>query len=140
MTTSPQPRAEVPAAVTRFESVLLGLFAGVWLLAVLAFLGVPPLAGAVGLDLYHLYSVAAILGWIGGNVYVTRLRRLPGRGWRKRLLLAYLVGPAGFVYLLRAMAPRAELAAAPLVPIYGFGVFALFFLVPVSLRTRARRR
>ncbi len=120
----------------RLELVLLVVFSAVWLLAVLGLFRILPFAGAFELDLYRLYSVAAVLGWLSGNVYVVRRRVLPGgKHWRRRLLLAYLLGPPpGAVYLLRSLAPAAVQAAAPFVPIYGFLVYVIFFLVPVTLR------
>ena len=132
-------RADVWHAMRRaqFEFVLLGVASFVWLITILALFGLLPLAGLLGLDLYSFYSIAAALGWVAGNVYVQRVRKLPGPRWRKRLLLAYLLGPAGVVYLLRALAPFADQQAAPLVPIYGFGVYIIFFLVPVTLRQTA---
>lgn len=132
------------ALTIRLELVLLVSFSAVWLLAVLGLFRILPFAGTFELDLYRLYSVAAVLGWIAGNVYVARRRVLPeGRGWRSRLLLAYLLGPPGVVYLLRSLAPAAVQNAAPFVPIYGFAVYLTFFLVPVTLRASpgtARRR
>jgi len=124
--------------VIRLELSLLSLFSTVWLLAVLALFRVLPIAGILNLDLYRLYSIAAILGWVGGNAFLMRRRSLPGKRLSKRLMLVYLVGPPGFIYLLRAMAPLEIQQLAPLVPIYCFGVYALFFLVPVSLRRRQR--
>lgn len=124
----------------RVELFLLGGATIIWLLAVLTLFGFLPLAGLFALDLYRLYSVAGILGWVSGNVYLVRRRQLPGERWKTRLLLAYLIGPAGFVYLLRALAPMSEQAAAPFVPLYGFVVYGIFFLVPVSLRPPERRR
>jgi hypothetical protein len=44
------------------------------------------------------------------------------------------VGPPSLLYILRALAPQAVQHAAPLVPLYSFVVYALFFLVPVTLR------
>ena len=125
----------------RLELVLLALFSTAWLFAILAGIGLLPLAGTFDLDLYRLYSVAAVLGWVAGNIYVFRSQIYTKHRNRKRLLLNYLVGPPSFVYILRAMARQAVQQAAPLVPIYSFAVYALFFLVPVTLRaTRKPRR
>ncbi len=126
----------------RLELGLLAVFSAIWLLTILAGLGVVPLAGTLALDLYRLYSIAAVLGWVAGNIYVPRSERLAdARRFRKRLLLSYLIGPPSLVYFLRALAPSAIQQAAPMVPIYSFCVYALFFLVPVTLRaTRTPRR
>jgi hypothetical protein len=56
------------------------------------------------------------------------------------LLMLYLFGPPSILYLLRALAPHPQQAAAPLVPLYAFLVFAIFFLVPVSFPPRPRQR
>jgi hypothetical protein len=125
----------------RFELALLIACSAVWLLAVLALFRVLPLAGTFDLDLYRLYSVAAVLGWVSGNIYMARRRALPPRRrWKRRLLLAYLLGPPGIVYLLRSLAAPQVQQAAPLVPIYSFVVYAIFFLVPVTLRASAPPR
>ncbi len=125
----------------RVEPALLAAFSAAWLLAILAGVGLVPLAGTLALDLYRLYSIAAVLGWVAGNIYVFRSRAVPQHPFRRRLLLSYLIGPPSFVYLLRALAPQAVQQAAPFVPLYSFAVYALFFLVPLTLRaTRTPRR
>ncbi len=124
-----------------FELVLLAVFSAAWLLAILAGVGLVPLAGLFALDLYRLYSVAAVLGWMSGNIYVSRSQSFDHDRWRRRLLLSYLLGPPSFVYLLRALAPLSLQQAAPFVPIYSFAVYGLFFLVPLTLRaTRTPRQ
>ncbi len=124
----------------RLELGLLAVFSAIWLLTILGGLGMLPLAGMLDLDLYRLYSIAAVSGWVAGNIYVSRSQTF-GRRFRKRLLLSYLIGPPSLVYFLRTLAPIAVQQAAPMVPIYGFCVYALFFLVPVTLRvTRTPRR
>ena len=111
------------------------------MLAILGLYGILPLAGALTLDLYRLYSIAAVLGWASGNVYLLRLKSLTGQVWRRRLLLSYLLGPASCVYLLRALAPITHQLAAPLVPILSLAVYGIFFLVPVTLRgTQVQRQ
>ena len=122
----------------RVEPALIGLFLASWLGALLAQLGVLDLAGSLPLAFYPFFSFAAALGWVGGNVYVHRRRGVaPPLG--RRLLAIYLVGPPGILYLVRAMAPAAEQAVAPLVPLLGFGVYSVFFAVPVTLAPRHRR-
>ena len=90
--------------------------------------------------LYPLYSAAAALGWVAGNVYVARRRRLPwlrGRWLRTFFLTSYLLAPPGAVYLWWSLHPAEVLRAAPLVPIYSFGVYAALFFVPVLLKPPA---
>lgn len=123
-----------------FEQILLASCSAVWLLVILATLGFLPLAGNLDLDLYRFYSFAAVIGWVTGNVYVFRSREQTRGAVRRRLFLNYLMGPLSFVYLLRALAPFSAQQAAPLVPIYGFFVYALFFLVPVTLRESRKKR
>ncbi len=133
----------------RLELGLLAVFSAIWLLTILAGLGVVPLACTLNRALYRLYSIAAVLGWVSGNIYVQRSQSLAGtttdrpdgRRFRKRLLLSYLIGPPSIVYFLRALAPYAIQQAAPVVPIYSFCVYGLFFLVPLTLRaTRTPRQ
>ena len=156
--TSDTPRDEVPSAklapdkatppkpapskpTLRYEIWLASFFSAAWVLVFLAFAGLLPLAGIIDLDLYRLYSVAAVLGWTTGNVYMLRRSTLPGGLFGKRLLGVYGVGPLSLLFLLRAMAPSSVHAAAPFVPLYCACVFGLFFLVPVTLKaTRTPRR
>ena len=121
----------------RLEVVLLGLFVAAWCLALLSVAAGLPLAGLAPLSLYQLYGIAAAAGWLGGNLYVQRARKLPPM-IRRRVLLIYLLGPPSVVYLLRTMAPAEEQAAAPLAGLWAFGVLTIFFMVPVSLRRAGR--
>ena len=144
--------------VQRYEVWLLAIWTLTSIVVVLAFSGAVTLAGFLELDLYRLYSFGAVLGWLAGNVYVVRrtsILRLgggggvvaaadgqPGAGGKERfsrlrwrLLLVYLIGPPSMLYLLRALAPASTQQAAPLVPLLGFGVYLVFFLVPVTLKT-----
>ncbi len=131
--------AALSPRVVKVELILVAGFSVSWLLAVLAAFGILPLRGALDLDLYRYYSLAAVLGWISGNVYLIRKRALPGEGgWKKRLLLAYLLEPPGVLFLLRAMAPLDIQKAAPLVPIYSLAIYVIFFLVPVTLKNPER--
>lgn len=116
----------------RFETALLVLCSACWILALTHFLGPAPLADRLPLSLYGLYSTAAASGWLFGNVYARRRRRLPPR-LKMRVALLYAVGPPGMLYLLRALAPAAEQRAAPLVPLFALGVYEIFFLVPITL-------
>ena len=98
-----------------------------------------PFAGSLPMSLYQFYGVAAFLGWLTGNIYVHRTKGLP-KALRRRLLLIYLLGPPGIFYILRSMAPYASQAAIPLAPVYATGVFAILFLVPVTLRSTGVER
>ena len=121
-----------------FERSLLGLFSALWIVALLELTGVLPLAAGLNLSLYGLYGFGAFLGWVSGNVWVHRRRRVP-RPVGRWLLMVYFFGPPSILYLVRALAPAAYREAAPLVPIYAFVVYAIFFLVPVSFAPKPRR-
>lgn len=123
----------------KLELALLGFSATTWLVAILGQLGLLPLAGTFHLDLYPLYSLATVLGWVAGNVYVTRKRLLPPNRYRRRLLMSYFFGPPGLLYLIRALAPREIQNLAPLAWVYALGVYSIFFLVPVTLKVQPRR-
>lgn len=126
----------------RLELALMGLFSAAWIWGFLIYIGWVPFSGSLQMGLYRFYSVAAVIGWLAGNIYLLRLAALGNpTKYRKRLLLAYGLGPVSLLFLLRALAPAEALAAAPLVPLYAACVHSLFFLVPVSLRwTRTQRR
>lgn len=121
--------------LSRLEPPLFGLFLACWLAVVLHSVGVVSLAGVLALSFYELYAVAAVLGWVSGNVYVHKRRRLP-REHRRRAAVLWLVGPQGIPALLRAMAPPGAEVTAPLVPLYAFGVGAVFFCVPLVFGRR----
>lgn len=122
----------------RTETVLGGFFLAAWIVAgvyVAGWLAPPGLA----LSFYGLFSFAAAFGWVIGNLLVLRLRAL---GWptgrrRSGLVALYLLLPAGLVALLRAMAPTDLRRAAPLAGVFALGVYAILFLVPVTLRRRS---
>ena len=117
----------------RLELGLVALFFVSWLVGLLQYFGWLPVSGSFSLGLRGLFAFAAALGWVAGNVYVHRSRGLP-RLLRRRLVLIYLFGPPGLLFLLRSLAPKALLAAAPLASLYATLVFSIFFLVPVSLK------
>ena len=121
------------------ELGLLGAFLAIWTVALAALVGLLPTAGLWDLSLYQLYGVAAFLGWLAGNVYVHRTRQLP-KPLRRRVLLVYLFGPPGILYLLWSLAPMESQALAPFASIYACGVFFVLFLVPVTLRGAAQPR
>jgi hypothetical protein len=130
--------AEPPHEWTRFEVILLGLFLACWLFSLLSFTRIVSLAGSLPLALYPYYAVAVALGWLFGILYVRRTRGLP-TPVRRRLALIYYLGPPAILVLLRAMAPLKDQAAAPLVPLWAFGVFSVLFLVPLSLKFPGRQ-
>lgn len=121
------------ATSKNWELGLLGVFLAVWTVALASLLGLLPAAGLLDLSLYQFYGVAAALGWVAGNVYVTRSRPFP-KPVRSRILLIYLLGPPGLLYLLRSLASHEVQAAAPMAAIYGSGVFFILFMVPVTLK------
>jgi hypothetical protein len=125
----PQP----PRPIRGFEALLLGLFLACWLVLALGWLRLVHLAGNAPIPFYPLFSFASALGWSAGTLYILRGRELADPG-RRRLLWVYYFGPQGIVYLLRAMAPALDQRAAPLVPLWAFGVYTVFFLVPVLVR------
>ena len=115
------------------ELTLLGLFGLAWLTALAQRVAGYPLAGAAPLDLYGFYTVAAAAGWLAGNLLVTRRAGRPRRE-RRLLLPVYLLGPLGPLYLLHTLGPAPVRELVPLAPLWAFGVFVVFFFVPVSLR------
>ncbi len=123
--------------MSRLGPALAGLFLACWALYLLHLLGLAPLTGHLSLSLYALYSAASALGWVAGTVYVQRTRHLDSPP-RRRIFLLSFCGPPGLLFLLRAMAPLAAQHAAPLVPVYAFCVFGIFFLVPLSFRHAGR--
>ena len=122
-----------------WELSLLGVFLAVWTVALACMVGLLPAGGLLDLSLYQLFGISAALGWVSGNVYVSRARRFP-KPARSRVLLIYLLGPPGIIYLLRSLASPPVQAAAPLAAIYGCAVFFIFFLVPVSLKRAFYRK
>lgn len=116
----------------------LGLLAAgllAWLAVLALTLAGVPEPGLLPVDLYPLYGIAALLGWLAGNAFVLRGSGRTG-GERRLLRMAYLLAPPGFFILLWTLAPLAVRAAAPLAPLWAWGVFLVLFLVPVSFRRR----
>lgn len=132
--TGPPPGGP-PPGMSRAEQSLLGFFSACWIVVVAHFFGLLPLAAGPDLSLYTLYTVGAVLGWLAGNVWMARRRRL-GPPRARGLLVLYLFGPPSLLYLLRALADPARQAAAPLVPLWAFCVYGVFFLVPVVFRPK----
>ncbi len=122
-----------------WELSLLGVFLAIWTVALASLVGLLPADGLLDLTLYQLYGIAAALGWLSGNIYVSRSRKVP-KPLRRRLLLVYLLGPPGILYLVRALASLEVQAQAPLAAIYACGVFFVLFLVPVTLKGSAPAR
>ena len=121
--------------VKLFGAAAIGLFLACWVLFLLHLIGLAHLPVLSRLGLTQLYSAASALGWAAGMIYVQRTRHLD-QPLRRRLLLLSFFGPPGLVYLLVAMA-RLQ-SQAPLVLLWALCVFAIFFLVPVSLRSAGR--
>jgi uncharacterized membrane protein YoaK (UPF0700 family) len=123
----------------RLEPALLGLFAASWTLNLLDMAGVPLLAGSLELSFYGLYILAAVLGWLAGNLYNARRRSVPAP-LHRRLFALFAIGPAGLVIQARLLASEPSQAAGPFVWLYAVGVYMVFFLVPVLLRPPERPR
>ena len=122
----------------RAEIILLALFLACWLLEIGVFLGWVRFDGSLPLTLYPYYGAAMSLGWLFGLLCVGRtgdMERTPTR----RFVLFYFVGPIGFLFLLRDMATIEAQRAAPFVPLWGLGVYAIFFITAVILRPLPRR-
>jgi hypothetical protein len=119
------------------EVILLGLFLACWVFSLLSFTHVLSLAGSLPLALYPYYSVAVALGWAFGMLYMQRTKGFETQ-LRRRFLFIYYLGPPAILVLLRAMAPVAYQRAAPLVPLWAFGVFSILFLVPVTMKFSGR--
>lgn len=119
----------------RLELAFAALFVACWLLLFLDLFGAVHLAGTRELGLYPFYALAAALGSVSGNLFVWRMRRLGtgARGQTRRALLVHLAGPPGTLALLRAFAPEASQAVAPLVPVLGVLVYCVFFAVPLIM-------
>ncbi len=120
--------------MTRVEYAAAVGFTLVWLGAWLTLTGLVPLIGRLPLSLYHLYGAAAALGWLMGNIFVPRMRRVAATLERWPFLLLYVLGPPSVICLLRSLAPWERQRAAPLVPVFATVVYVIFFLVPVSFR------
>jgi hypothetical protein len=123
--------------VRRLDLGVAGVCLGAWLLAA-AFLFVPGLGGGGALPPRGLFPFAATLGWLAGNLYVEGTRRAPAL--RRFLLPLYLGGPPGLVWLYWSWVARGERLLNPLAPVWALGVFAVLFLVPVTLRGFPRAR
>jgi hypothetical protein len=124
--------------VKQFDVILAALAVASIFVVLLADLGVVALAGSAPLALHRFYIVAAAAGWLFGNLYVARVRS--GQRARPILLAIYCMGPISPLFLLRAMASEQSLDTAPLVPLFGCGVFLVLFFVPVMLQAPHRQR
>ena len=120
--------------MTRAEYVAAVVFTLGWLVAWLTLTNLVPLIGRLSLTLYQLYGVAATLGWLTGNLFVSRMRYVDPELKRWPFVLLYLLGPPSVIGLVRALAPWEAQRAAPLVPVFATLVYVIFFLVPVSFR------
>jgi hypothetical protein len=120
----------------RFEVFLAALSAACWLVILLDALRVVVLENHLALGLYPLYAVAALTGSFAGHAFMSRSRGL-GLTARRRMLLVYVGGLPVVPILLRLMAPTTDQEAAPLVPLWCVFVFAVFTIVPLTLRQPA---
>lgn len=123
----------------RLEPVLFGIFTLGWLLAIFILAIGRSLDTPLPISLYHLYGLAVFGGWLSGNVYVQRTAAKP-RKERLRSLLVYLLGPPGLLFLTHGLTSVQSQARVPLAPVYAFGIYVVFFMVPVSFRRMADRQ
>lgn len=124
----------------RFELILLGLFLACWLVYLLAVFRLVTPEGTLNVGFYPYYSVAVAVGWGAGNLYVYRSRDLdPESLSRRRLLTGYFLAPLGLILLLKAMLPLEFQRGAPLVGLYAFCVYSIFFVVANKLGMFRRR-
>ena len=124
----------------RFELILLGLFLACWLVYLLAVFRLVTPEGTLNVGFYPYYSVAVAVGWSAGNLYVYRSRDLdPESLFRRRLLAGYFLAPLGLILLLKAMLPLEFQRGAPLVGLYAFCVYSIFFVVANKLGMFRRR-
>ena len=121
----------------RLDLALGGVFLGAWLLAAV-FLFLPGLRSGSAVPASGLYPWALVVGWLSGNLYVGGTRH--AEALRRLLLALYLGGPPGLIWLYWSLAPAADRLANPLAPLWALGIFAVFFLVPVTLRGFPGRR
>ena len=121
--------------MTTLERGLLAIFGLCWLMTVAHLFGQLPLAGRYDLSLYAYYGLAAAMGWLAGNVWVARRRRVDRR-LAVRLLIFYLFAPPSGLYLLHAAASVESRRVAPLAAVWALGVYVIFFLVPVTLKPK----
>jgi len=124
--------------VKRFELILLGLFLACWLVYLLAVFGAVAPDGTLDPGFYPYFSLAAATGWGAGNLYVYRTRDLDPTS-RRRFLPGYFLAPLGLLLLIKMMMPLAFQRGAPLVGVYAFGVFSIFFSVATKLKIWGRR-
>ena len=119
------------ASPRRIEIFLLALGLTAWCLSLVALLSGRRLAGLSPISLYPLYTVASILGWGLGNLFVARTRG-QARGVRRILLPLYLLAPPGVLFALWATATTELQLGVPLAPVYASGIFVILFLVPLT--------
>jgi hypothetical protein len=133
----PQPVLHLSAdgelRLKRIELILLAFFLACWAVSLAVFFHLLRIDGSAPLGFYGLYGIAASLGWLFGNIYVQRTRKME-KPARRPFWVVYFFGPLGIVYLLRCMEPLAFQRAAPLVLLYAWAVFSIFFAVPIVFR------
>ncbi len=119
----------------RTEAVIGGFFLACWIVALVYASELVALPRPIPIDLYGLFIFSAAFGWVSGNLFVLRRRRLPSH-LERRFRGLYLFVPAGLVALARAMTTDTWRAAAPLGGLYALLVYSIFFGVPLLLARR----
>jgi hypothetical protein len=123
----------------RIELILLALFLACWGLSLAVFFGLLRLDGSAPLGFYGLDAIAASLGWLFGNIYVQRTRKMD-KPLRRPFVAFYFFGPLGIVYILGSMEPLDFQRAAPFLVLYAWAVYTIFFTVPVVVRIPFARK
>lgn len=120
----------------RLELFLAGLCGACWVVILLDVARIIHLENHLVLGLYPLYAVAGFAGSFAGHAFVSRSKGL-SLAQSRRLLLVYVAGLPVVPVLLRMMAPTVDQEAAPLVPLWCIFVFAVFTIVPLTMRRPA---
>lgn len=124
-------------SLPKLELRLLAFSGACWLLGTIRAFGLLPALPQLAPRIYVLYSLAAALGWLLGNLHLRRRGRLEPaqRRWSRMI---FLFGPPGVSYVLWTLHPAEVLYAAPLIPLFALAIYLIFFAVPVLLRPSSR--
>lgn len=117
------------------ERILAGLFVVGW-----GWAGAIELSGAwpgFSISLYQLFGAAATGGWLSGNVWLWRARRELAT---RATFFVLFAGPPGYLAVLARAVPVGPGESGDHLGLVATGVFAMLFLVPVTLGRLPRGR